>query len=180
MPRLFTSFSAPLAEYSRLAERITAIASLAEAIVPDLRWTPAANWHVTLCFHGEDDAVSRWAALLPRLADLPAPTLRLAGGGTFGGVLWVGVRPAGPADATALADLAVASGADPAEYIAHLTVARWRSRPGARIDIRGLAGLFADYTGGWFAPSEVALMRSEPGPRGPKYHVEQRLVLPAR
>lgn len=180
MPRLFTAFTPPAAECDLLAARIAAITEVAQAIVPELRWTPKANWHVTLCFHGEDDLAVRWAALRPRLAGLPAPKLRLAGGGTFGGVLWVGVRPAGPADATALADLAQAAGADPAEYTAHLTVARWRARPGARVDIRGLAGLFADYTGEWFAPGEALLMRSEPGPRGPKYHVEQRLTLSGR
>ncbi|HEY4021904.1 MAG TPA: 2'-5' RNA ligase family protein [Pseudonocardiaceae bacterium] len=177
MPRLFTALHPPSTELDRIAARVTAITPIAEALVPDLRWTPRVNWHVTLCFHGEDDVESRWATLRPRLTDLPAPRLRLAGGGTFGGVLWVGVAPAGPADATGLADLAEAAGADPAEYTAHLTVARWRARPGARIDARGLAGLFADYTGGWFTPSEVVLMRSEPGPRGPKYHVEQRLAL---
>ena len=177
MPRLFTAFAPPETELDSLATRIAAIAPVAESIVPDLRWTPRANWHVTLCFHGEDDVAARWATLLPRLTGLPAPKLRLAGGGTFGGVLWVGVRPSSPADAAALAGLAEAAGADPADYTAHLTVGRWRARPGARIDIRGLSGLFADYTGEWFAPGEVALMRSEPGPRGPEYHVEQRLVL---
>jgi 2'-5' RNA ligase len=177
LPRLFTCFSAPDAEYDRLEKRIAAVAPVAEALVGDLRWMPRANWHVTLCFHGEDEVAPRWAAIAPKLADLPAPTLRLDGGGTFGGVLWAGVRPAGPRDANALADLAEAAGADRAEYTAHLTVARWRSR--ARIDIRSLTGLFADYTGEWFVPGEVALMRSEPGPWGPRYHVEQRTALTA-
>ena len=180
MPRLFTAFAPPAAECELLAARVAAITEVAQAIVPELRWIPMANWHVTLCFHGEDEVADRWAELRPRLTGLPAPTLRLAGGGTFAGVLWVGVRPAGAADATALAGLAEAAGADPDEYTAHLTVARWRARPGARTDIRGLAGLFADYTGEWFAPEEVALLRSEPGPRGPKYHVEQRLTLSGR
>lgn len=178
MPRLFTCFRAPAAEEDRLEARIAAVAAAAQSLVGGLRWTPRANWHVTLCFHGEDEAAARWAAIAPRLAELPAPTLRLAGGGTFGGVLWIGVRPAGPADASALADLAEAAGADRADYLAHLTVARWRSG-GSRIDTRSLAGLFADYTGERFVPGEVALMRSEPGPRGPSYHVEQRMTLSA-
>lgn len=177
MPRLFTCFHAPAAEEDRLATRVAAVAPAAEALVGDLRWTPRANWHVTLCFHGEDEVASRWASIAPKLAGLPAPTLRLAGAGTFGGVLWIGVRAAGPRDATALADLADAAGADRAEYTAHLTVARWRSR--SRIDTRSLSGLFADYTGAWFVPGEVALMRSEPGPRGPSYHVERRSMLTA-
>ena len=178
MPRLFTCFRAPATEEDRLDARVTAIAPVAESLVGDLRWSPRANWHVTLCFHGEDEIAPRWAAIAPKLAELPAPTLRLAGAGTFAGVLWVGVRPAGPADATALAELAEAAGADPAEFTAHLTIARWRSRD-RRIDVRALAGLFADYTGEWFVPGEVALMRSEPGPRGPNYTVEQRMSLPA-
>jgi 2'-5' RNA ligase len=177
VPRLFTCFHAPAAEEDRLAARVAALAPPAEALVGDLRWTPRANWHVTLCFHGEDEVASRWSAIAPRLAGLPAPTLRLAGAGTFGGVLWIGVRPAGPRDANALADLAEAAGADRTEYTAHLTIARGRSR--GRIDTRSLTGLFADYTGGWFVPGEVALMRSEPGPTGPNYHVEQRMTLTA-
>ena len=180
MARLFTAFRPPETALDELDARVAAVAGIAEAIVPDLRWTPRQNWHITLCFHGEDDIDARWSALLPRLTGLVAPRLRLAGGGTFGGVLWVGVRGAEPGDATALADLAEAAGADPVDFTAHLTVARWRSGPGARIDARGLAGLLADYTGEWFAPSDVVLMRSEPGPRGPKYHVEQRLALPGR
>jgi 2'-5' RNA ligase len=179
MPRLFAAFQPPAAVLDPLANRVAAVTEVAETIVGDLRWTPRANWHVTLCFYGEDEIASRWSALLPRLTGLVAPRLRLAGGGTFGGVLWVGVRPAEPADATALTELAEASGADPNEFTAHLTIARWRSR-GSRIDTRGLSGLFTDYTGEWFAPTEVALMRSEPGPRGPKYHVEQRITLPGR
>ena len=179
MPRLFTAFRPPESALAELDARIGAVAGIAEALVPDLRWTPRDNWHITLCFHGEDDVASRWSALLPRLTGLAAPRLRLAGGGSFGGVLWVGVRGVEPADATALADLADAAGADPAEFTAHLTVARRPSR-GSRINTRELTGLFADYTGQWFAPGEVALMRSEPGPRGPKYHVEQRVELPGR
>ena len=180
MPRLFTALRPPSTALDPLAARVEAIAPVAEAMVAELRWIPRANWHITLCFHGEDEVADRWAALRPRLAGLPAPKLRLAGGGTFAGVLWVGVRPAGSAGATALADLAEAAGAEPAEYTAHLTVARWQARPGARVDTRGLAGLFADYTGEWFAPAEVALLRGEPGPRGPKYHVEQRMSLPGQ
>jgi 2'-5' RNA ligase len=177
LPRLFTCFRAPAAEEDRLATRIAAVAPAAEALVADLRWTPRANWHVTLCFHGEDEVADRWSAIAPKLTGLPAPTLRLAGAGTFGGVLWIGVRPAGSRDANALADLAEAAGADRAEYTAHLTVARWRSR--GRIDTRSLTSLFADYTGEWFVPGEVALMRSEPGPRGPNYHLEQCTTLTA-
>jgi 2'-5' RNA ligase len=177
MPRLFTALRPPATELDRLAARVDAIAPVAQAMVPELRWTPPANWHITLCFHGEDEVAQRWAALLPRLAGLPAPRLRLAGGGTFGGVLWAGIRPAGD---PALLDLAEAAGADPAEFTPHLTVARWRTRPGGRIEKPGPAGLLADYTGEWFAPGEVLLMRSEPGPRGPKYHVEQRLALPGQ
>jgi 2'-5' RNA ligase len=178
MPRLFTAFRPPETALDELDARVAAVAGIAEAIVPDLRWTPRENWHITLCFHGEDDIDARWSALLPRLTGLLAPRLRLAGGGIFGGALWVGVRGAEPADVTALADLAEAAGADPAEFTAHLTVARRRSLN--RINTRELTGLFADYTGEWFAPGEVALMRSEPGPRGPKYHVEQRVELPHR
>ena len=176
MPRLFTAFRPPQAQLDPLAARVAAITPVAESIVGGLRWTPVENWHVTLCFHGEDEIEPRWAVLRPRLAGLRAPRLRIAGGGTFGGVLWAGIRGAAAADDAALTGLAEAAGADPAEFTAHLTLARWQAR-GSRINARALAGLFADYTGEWFAPGEVALMRGEPGPRGPKYQVERRVSL---
>jgi 2'-5' RNA ligase len=80
-----------------LAELEAAVAPV-RAAHPGLRWTPPAQWHLTLAFLGEVDE-----AVLPELTDRlaraarrhpPAP-LALAGGGRFGDrVLWTRVHAA--------------------------------------------------------------------------------------
>ncbi|HEX3781590.1 MAG TPA: 2'-5' RNA ligase family protein [Pseudonocardiaceae bacterium] len=188
MPRLFSALRPPRDALDHLAARLTGLldafdATHADRAAADLRRSPQEGWHVTLGFYGEDDLDTRRDWLRPRLSGLRAPRLRLAGAGTFAGVLWAGVRPDGPADAAALTELAVAAGAEPEEYVPHLSLARWRRRhePAAHgrdpVDVRGLTALLTDYTGPWFLPTEAYLMRSESVPNGHRYHVEDRLSL---
>ena len=54
--------------------------------------SPPDRWHLTLAFLGEvADAGPVDAALAAGLAGAPSPELRLAGSGTFGRTVWVGV-----------------------------------------------------------------------------------------
>lgn len=124
----------------------------AVAAAPDPPWRPVAGErrHVTLRFHADVDAGALADTLRPRLAGLPAPTLRLAGAGIFGTALWLGVLPD---DAGCWAALLAAVGADPAGHVAHLTVCRARGRPGTVPD--GLDGHGPSWT-----PGEVALVAS--------------------
>ncbi|WP_033292391.1 RNA 2',3'-cyclic phosphodiesterase [Amycolatopsis jejuensis] len=88
-----------------------------------LRWSAPEDWHVTLAFYGEADLAERTAFLTEALDGRPPIDLRLAGAGTFPGVLWLGVTGEG------LAELAEAAGAQ--EYRAHVTLARYsREHPG--------------------------------------------------
>ena len=91
--RAFVALIPPAAALTELADAVAPV----RAAHPDLRWTPPAQWHLTLAFLGEiDDGV------LPELAERlaraarrhpPAP-LALAGGGRFGDrVLWTRVQP---------------------------------------------------------------------------------------
>jgi 2'-5' RNA ligase len=82
-----------------LGELADAVAPV-RAAHPDLRWTPAAQWHLTLAFLGEVDE-----GVLPELVERlaraarrhPPVSLALAGGGRFGDrVLWTRVRAAEP------------------------------------------------------------------------------------
>jgi 2'-5' RNA ligase len=130
-----------------------------------VRPVPAHKWHLTLAFYGDDASLPERAAHLDRLAGLAAPALRLAGGGTFAGVLWIGVRPVTAADGQALAALAGAAGAH-TPYRPHLTVARWRRAAPDRVLAQRLAG----YQGPAWVPTSVDLVRSDPGARYTTVH----------
>lgn len=124
----------------------------------ELRWTPVPKWHITLGFFGDDDdPVRRTKWLRRRAGGRQAPELRLEGGGTFPGVLWVGVRAR---DDRLWGQLARAAGAgrDVRAFRPHLTVARWRS---GAVERTALEQSLSGYTGPWFAPDALVLLRSE-------------------
>jgi 2'-5' RNA ligase len=150
---------------------------------------PTPRWHVTLCFHGEDDAGVLARRLEARAEGLAAPWLRLAGSVSLPRVAAVGVLPAGadlarpgpldPAagpDAQALAALVSAAGAEPARFLPHVTVAR----TGRRRDGPPAAGPLARHQGPWWHPEEVCLVLSEPTSAGSRYSVLHRVPLVAR
>ncbi|MDK3257207.1 RNA 2',3'-cyclic phosphodiesterase [Blastococcus capsensis] len=103
------------------------------------RWSRPGRWHLTLLFLGQvphpvvPDLV---AAAGPAVADAPAMTLRLAGGGRFGSarrpqVAWAGVDgDVGPLSELAVRLTAGARGLGlPVEdrpFRPHLTLGRWR------------------------------------------------------
>jgi 2'-5' RNA ligase len=139
----------------------TALAHLATAVgrveLPaGARPVPPEKWHLTLAFYGNDASPQERAEHLDeQVAGLAAPELRLAGAGTFGGVLWVGVEGATPRDGAALDALAAAAGAGET-FRPHVTVARWRQhRPRRR-----LAEQLAGYRGPAWTVSQVSLVRS--------------------
>ena len=140
-----------------------------------VRWVPAERWHLTLAFYGNDASLpERTGYLDERMAGLAAPVLRLAGAGTFPGVLWVGAQPVAPADREALRRLALAAGAG-RKFRPHVTVARWRlDHPGA-----ALTDQLAAYRGPTWTAGEVSLVHSTPGSKGPDYATVHRVRLAA-
>lgn len=124
-----------------------------------VRPVPAREWHLTLAFYGNDASLPERAGYLDeRLAGLATPTLRLAGSGTFDGVLWVGAQPVTATDREALRTLAAAAGAN-RKFRPHITVARWRlNQPGA-----WMAEQLTGYRGPTWTASEVSLVRSALG-----------------
>ncbi|WP_242187447.1 RNA 2',3'-cyclic phosphodiesterase [Saccharopolyspora soli] len=156
-------------------EAVRHLASTVDRLDPELvteataglrkfRFTTPQHWHLTLCFHGDDadqqhvtDRLERRVARL--LATDPAPPrLRLAGAGTFRGVLWIGVEAATDTDDTTLRALVRAAGGDPRDYRAHLTIARWAA---GRADRELLPGLFAGYAGPWWQSRELTVVCSD-------------------
>ncbi|MEJ2867880.1 2'-5' RNA ligase family protein [Actinomycetospora sp. OC33-EN08] len=106
-------------------EAVNAAADEALAGLDPTRWRPVARErrHVTLRFHPDADPDEVAADLRHRLVAADRPTLRCGGAGMFGSALWLGVRPD---DGASWERLLAAVGADPAEHVAHLTVARGR------------------------------------------------------
>lgn len=145
------------------------------------RMMPEAQWHVTLCFHGSADPehlarrldrrVLRLSRKEPGLGNL---RLRIAGAGTFRGVLWVGVHPEAESDANTLRELVRVAGGNPDVYRGHLTLARWnRGRPDRAL----LGGFLAGYEGPRWTVPDITLVRSEQHRGGPRYSVMHRVGL---
>jgi RNA 2',3'-cyclic 3'-phosphodiesterase len=157
-----------------------------------VRLAPADNWHVTLAFIGEvpdasldkarqavERAVTTW-----RAGNTTAPTVRIAGGGTFGRgrftTLWTDLR----GDVDALTDLAAdlrrelrkaRFPRDNKQFRPHLTIAR----PGDRLTADELAGdlaLLDGYRGPKWTVDRIQLMRSHLGPH-PTYDVLAEVAL---
>ena len=141
-----------------------------------LRWGSEADWHLTLGFYGDGgDPVERLAWLAERLRGRDAPIVRVAGSGTFPGVLWAGVHGEG------LAGLAEAAGADLElrDYRPHLTLARWpRDRTSAAAET--VAARLHEYAGPWWPAGEVVLMRSYHGETDGCYTAVGRVALSRR
>ncbi|XVV02121.1 2'-5' RNA ligase family protein [Actinosynnema sp. CA-248983] len=138
--RLFTGVFPP----DEVVQELTAALAPVRAEHRELRWVAPGRLHVTLRFHGDD---AEPGGQLDGLAGLPAPTVRLAGCGTFRGVLWIGVE--GP-----LEPLAVAAGAPMDTWRPHLTVARARGRR--------IRWPHVEFTGREWTVREVVLVRSDP------------------
>ncbi|WP_253778588.1 RNA 2',3'-cyclic phosphodiesterase [Goodfellowiella coeruleoviolacea] len=177
MPRLFTALVPDDAVLRDLATALRPV----QAALPEARWEPVERWHVTLCFHGQAEVADITAELRENARGLAAPTLRLAGAGTFqnpsGGVVWIGVAGVDSAGDQGLNRLAEASGADMGRFSGHLTVARWKDgRPLAR-RCREVAGELADYVSPAWTATDLVVMSSQLSPRGPRYTVEERVAL---
>jgi 2'-5' RNA ligase len=141
----------------------------------DLRWQPPERWHLTLAFLG-DVRPERTERRLGRLVLPPAGPLQLAGAGTFGPVLWIGVAPA-PWLGDLARDVRSALRVEDGPFRAHLTVARDRGRSApaaARSAVPALAG----YSGPTWTPEALTLVSSRTGPQ-PRYEVIASWPLPA-
>ncbi len=145
-----------------------------------VRWTPPAQWHVTLKFLGDIDAATAtsMAAVVQRTSPR-RPRLRLEGLGQFpprgpARVLWAGL--AGDCDELAAwaaeLDAAASDVGVPAEtrpFHAHITLGRLRTPRGAATLQAAMKAHSANVRGAVFEPAAVALLRSDLGADGSVY-----------
>lgn len=139
----------------------------------EVRWQPPDRWHVTVAFVGTappERTARRLSAWLE--SGPPAPeAIRLAGAGTFGPVVWVGVdhgRWLGDMAAGAQGALHVAD----RRFRGHVTVGRTRG-PAAAERARAVVPALAGHVGPWWTPREITLVASATGPH-PEYRVLER------
>ncbi len=150
------------------------VAAAIPSDLTELRWQPAHRWHITMAFLGDRSArkeLSRFRALsMP-----PGAPLRVAGSGTFGPVLWLGV------DGEWLTDLArtVVAVLDVRErrFRGHLTLARARSSAARRQQTEAARRL-SGFTSSPWIPESLTLGRSTLGP-SPAYEVIGRQPCPS-
>ena len=120
-------------------------------------WLTEPNgWHVTVAFLGrvrQDRSAAVRTAVTGSVAGLPAPRLRLTGGGAFGRAQYVGVDGdlvglAALADRVRSALDAVGQPYDSKPFVPHLTIAR-RPTPEPQS--------WQDYRGPWFTPRRLLM-----------------------
>lgn len=148
-------------------------AALAEAVEvargahPDIRWQPEERWHITLAFLGDSEPEPARSTLDALFLPSPEP-ISLAGSGSFGAVVWVGVRH-GPWLAELAALVQRRLRVDDLRFRAHLTVGRAR---GGRMTprARSAAEALESHSGPAWTPEALTLVGSRMGPR-PEYQV---------
>ncbi len=179
--RLFVAIEVPPAVAADLAAQVQRLrVSQANAPGHSTRLTRRENWHITVVFLGDvaQAKIARAEAVVRDAAAKASPiTLRLGGGGTFGGrrdpILWTGVG----GDVDRLRHLArtlqralrrARLPRDERPPRPHLTI----SRPGVRVsadDVAADVATLDSYRGPEWTATGLALMRSDTvqSPTGP-------------
>lgn len=171
--------------FAALVPPVSAVEDLADFLAPRrddpaawaLSWSRPESWHVTLAFmeSARPDAVD---AFIERLGEgaltLSVPPLQVAGGGAFPVVERAKVLYASLPSSDQLARLservrnaAAVSGCSPdgRAFLPHLTLARSR-RP---IEATRWVRVLDAYRGPSWTPTEVSVIESHLGSRGPRY-----------
>ena len=171
--RLFLAMDVPRPHLEAIADAVVPLREL----LPDARWTPVENQHITLKFLGwvPDDRLEAVAGVCESVSSRHSSAeLALSELGAFPTprrvrVLWVGVEDAAGALRSLAGDLDEALEPlgferEARDFTAHLTLARSRT---PRKVPDGLPALGIGPLG--FDVGELVLYRSHLSPRGPRY-----------
>jgi 2'-5' RNA ligase len=177
MPRLFTAIEVPDEVRSELYRL--------HLPLPGARWIKPENYHLTLRFAGDIDAVhAREFADNIASIEVDVFELRVSGVGSFGGhdpsTIYAAIEPSAALESLAKAHEKAARKAqlvpDTRAFKPHITLARLkhsRAEAVARYLTR-----FGGYRSEPFFVSHVALMSSKPGVGGGPYGIEE--IFPLR
>jgi len=156
---------------SQVIDRISAALAELKMLGLGVRWTPAANIHLTLKFLGDIDetCVDRIAGALEHPLQLfPRFTINAKGLGVFPDlrrprVLWVGLIGAQLAALVSVVELnlqRLGFAAEQRTFTPHLTIGRWRQSDRAPKTLGHLLESWKDYPFGATGVNEVILFRS--------------------
>jgi RNA 2',3'-cyclic 3'-phosphodiesterase len=156
--------------------------------LPDIRWVPPANFHLTLKFLGtiEESKMEPITAALEReLHPFPRFTINAKGLGVFPDVkrpriLWVGLEGK---ELIALISR-VETALDPLGFVSdkrepkpHLTIGRWRHFDGSSRKLSADLESWKNHEFGASTVAEVVFFQSVLKPEGPVYHRLKVVVL---
>lgn len=172
-------FSALLLSDDAREHLVHALRPFREQHPQGLRWTDPDNWHITLCFYG--DQPNDHTDLTEHLAQAAGASgplhLNLRGAGSFGNrTLWMGVGGEVTPLKALMVDTVIDLDNPPPSQKPHLTVARSRER----WLVADLVHALVVYEGPGFLCDELVLMESRMGEgrsAGPRYEVLERIRL---
>lgn len=184
MIRTFVAIAMP-DEVRAALERL--IASM-RTEMPGARWVDPKSMHLTLAFLGDvaEADVARLTEAIQEAMRTPLPfRLEVRGLGAFPNarrpsVLWAGIAgeelPRLMELQKGVARACARSGYPGDErFHPHITLARFK--PGRTVDLTGVVGRHAGWSGGTVEVGEVLVYSSELSPRGPVYRVLARCPL---